>query len=67
MVGSVCHLKRFTTGSRNTLKEVRKLQICLPGGEVAETTVKKFRAAGFGALVKRWDNCISDGGGYIEK
>jgi hypothetical protein len=26
-VGSVCHLKRFTTGSRNFLKDVRKSQI----------------------------------------
>jgi hypothetical protein len=34
---------------------------------VAETTVKYFYAEGFDALVKRWDKCISDGGGYIEK
>jgi hypothetical protein len=26
-----------------------------------------FYAAGFGALVKRWDKCISVGGGYVEK
>jgi hypothetical protein len=30
---------------------------------VAETTV----AAGFDALVKRWDKCINVGGGYVEK
>jgi hypothetical protein len=26
-VGSVCHVQRFTTGSRNSLKDVRKSQI----------------------------------------
>jgi hypothetical protein len=26
-VGSVCHLKRFTTGSRNSLKDFRKSQM----------------------------------------
>jgi hypothetical protein len=35
-----------------------------PGGEVAETTVY---AAGFDALVKRWDKCISVRRGYVEK
>jgi hypothetical protein len=37
------------------------------GTEVAETVVKNFQAAGFDALVKRWDKCISVGGGYVEK
>jgi hypothetical protein len=37
-----------------------------PGAKVAETTVKNY-AAGFGALVKRWDKCISVGGGNVEK
>jgi hypothetical protein len=43
-------------------------------GEV-ETEVRKwlrqqskdFYTAGFDALVKRWDKCISVGGGYVEK
>jgi hypothetical protein len=43
--------------------------------EEVETMVKKwlrqqtkdFYAAGFDALVKRWDKCISVGGGYVEK
>jgi hypothetical protein len=35
-----------------------------PGAEVAE---QDFHAAGFDALVKRWDKCIRVGGGYIEK
>jgi hypothetical protein len=71
MVGSVCHLKRFTTESRN----------CHLGGkrftndEEVETEVRKwlrkqskdFYAAGFDALVKQWDECISVGGGYVKK
>jgi hypothetical protein len=28
---------------------------------------KDFYAAGFDALVKRWDKCIKVGGGYVEK
>jgi hypothetical protein len=28
---------------------------------------KDFYAAGFDALVKRWDKCINGGGGYVEK
>jgi histone-lysine N-methyltransferase SETMAR len=43
--------------------------------EEVETEVRKwlrqqskdFHAAGFDALVKRWDRCIDVGGGYIEK
>jgi hypothetical protein len=34
---------------------------------VADTTVKDFYAAGFDALVKRWDKCVVVGGGYGEK
>jgi hypothetical protein len=34
---------------------------------MAETTIKILYAAGFGALVKRWDKCINVGGGNIEK
>jgi hypothetical protein len=34
---------------------------------VAETTVKNFCAAGYGALVKLWDKYMNVGGGYIEK
>jgi hypothetical protein len=63
-VGSVCRLKRFTTGSRNYLKD-----------EEVETEVRKwlrqepkdFYAAGFDSLVKLWDKCINVGGGYVEK
>jgi hypothetical protein len=28
---------------------------------------KDFYAAGFDALLKRWDKCISVGGGYVKK
>jgi hypothetical protein len=28
---------------------------------------KDFCAAGFDALVKRWDKCIDVGGGHVEK
>jgi hypothetical protein len=28
---------------------------------------KDFYLVGFNALVKRWDKCISVGGGYVEK
>jgi hypothetical protein len=34
---------------------------------VAEARVKDLNAAGFEALVKRWDKFINVGGGYIEK
>jgi hypothetical protein len=34
---------------------------------MAETTVKSLYAAGFDALIKRWDKCINVGGRYIEK
>jgi hypothetical protein len=30
-------------------------------------TTEDFYAAGFVALVKRWDKCINVGGGYVEK
>jgi hypothetical protein len=35
---------------------------------VAETTIKRlFFAAGFDAVVKRWDKCIDVSGGYVDK
>jgi hypothetical protein len=37
------------------------------GAEAVETAVKDFYAAGFDALLKRWDMCASVGGGYVEK
>jgi hypothetical protein len=45
------------------------------GDEEIETEARKwlrqqpkdFSAAGLDALVKRWDKCVSVGGGYVEK
>jgi hypothetical protein len=68
MVGSVCRVKRFTTGSRNSVKDVRKSQM-MPDKvrKWPRQQSKDFNTAGFEALVKRWDKCISAGGGYVEK
>jgi hypothetical protein len=63
-VGSVCRVKRFSLGGKRFAND-----------EEVETEVRKwlrqqskdFHAAGFYALVKRWDNCINIGGGYVEK
>jgi hypothetical protein len=63
-VGSVCRIKRFTTRCKRFADD-----------EEVETEVRKwlrqqsqdFYAAGFDALVKRWDKCVSVGGGYVEK
>jgi hypothetical protein len=37
------------------------------GGKAAETKSKYFCAAGFDALVKQWDTCISVSGRYVAK
>jgi hypothetical protein len=68
MVGSVCRVKRFTVGSRNSLKDLRKSQM-MPDQvrKCLRQQSKDFYAAGFDALVKRWDKCIGVGGGYFEK
>jgi hypothetical protein len=34
---------------------------------VAETVIKRLYAAGFDALIVRWDKCINVGGGYVER
>jgi hypothetical protein len=63
-MGSIRRVKRFTSGSRTSLKDVRKSQM-MPDHlrEVAETTVKKT----FDALIKRRGTCINVLGGYVEK
>jgi trehalose utilization protein len=68
MVGSVCSVKWFTTGSRNSLKDVRKSQM-MPDQvrKWLRQQSKDCYAAGFDALVKQWDKCIDVGGGYVEK
>jgi hypothetical protein len=67
-VGSVCRVKRFTTGSRNSLKAVRNPQM-MPDQlrKWLRQQPKYFYGAGFEALVKRWDKRINVGGGYVEK
>jgi hypothetical protein len=68
MTGSVCHVKGFTTGSRNSLKDVRKSQ--MTPNQVRKWLRQQsedFYTAGFHALVKRWDKCINVNGGYDEK
>jgi hypothetical protein len=63
-VGRVCHVKRFSLGGKYFLDE-----------EEVETDMRKWLrqqsndsyAAGFDALVKRWDKFINFGGGYVEK
>jgi hypothetical protein len=67
-VGSVCCIKQFRPGSRNSLKDVKKSQM-MPN-QVRKwlgQQSKDFYAAGFDALVKRWDECINVGEGYVEK
>jgi hypothetical protein len=63
-----CRLKRFTTGSINSLKDVGKSQM-MPDQvqKWLRQRSKYFYAAGFDALVKLRDKCISVGGGYVEK
>jgi hypothetical protein len=61
-VGYVCRLKRFHIGGKRFAVD-----------EEVETVVqewlrrqrKYFYAAGFDALVKRWDKRLSVGGGYL--
>jgi hypothetical protein len=67
-VGSVCCViavhncaEKFSQGRSKFADDDR------PIAEVAETTVKNFYAAGFDALVKLLDKCMSVGGGYVQK
>jgi hypothetical protein len=59
-VGSVCRVKRFTDGSRNSLKDVRKPKVMLDHmRKWLRQQSEDFCAVGFDALVKRWDKCLS--------
>jgi hypothetical protein len=71
-VGSFCHVKRFTTTSRYSLKEVRKSQktpeyFALLRLRQKQQQSQDFCAAGFDVLVNQWAKCISAVGGYVEK
>jgi hypothetical protein len=67
-VGSVCCIKRFTTGSRNSLEDVRKSQM-MPDQvwKWLRQELKDLYAVGFDTVVKRWDKCSNVHGGYVEK
>jgi hypothetical protein len=54
-------VEKFSQGRSKVADDARR------GVEVAETTIKNLHAAGFDAMVKRWDKCINVGGGYVEK
>jgi hypothetical protein len=67
-VGSILHGKLFTNGWRNSLKDIRKSETLLaPVWKWLRQQSKDFYEADFSALVKRWDKCISVGGGYVQK
>jgi hypothetical protein len=58
--GSVLRVKVFKTGSTNYLKDVRKLQMMLDQvRKWLRHQPRDFYAAGFEALIKRWDKCIN--------
>jgi hypothetical protein len=57
-----CGVKRFTTGSRNSLRHFRKSQMMpVQVRKWLRQQSKDFYAAGFDALVKRWDKCTNVG------
>jgi hypothetical protein len=66
--GGQRRVERSTSGSRNSLKEVRKSQM-MPDQVLKwlRQQSKDFYAAGFDSLVKRWGKCINVGGGYVKK
>jgi hypothetical protein len=58
-VGSFCRVKGFTTGSSNSLRDVRKSQMMTEQVRKWLRNSRDFYAVGFDALVKRLDNCIN--------
>jgi hypothetical protein len=64
MVGSVCHVKQFTTGGKRFADDE---EVEMEVWKWLRQQSKNFCAAGFDALVKQWDKCINVGGGYVEK
>jgi hypothetical protein len=64
-------IKRFTTESRNSLKDVRRShmltnQLALVRKSLRQQS-KDLYVAGFNTLLKRSDKCTNVGGGYVEK
>jgi hypothetical protein len=68
MVGIVCRVKRFTTRSRNYIKDDQKSQM-MPeqARKWPRQHSKDLYVVCFDALVKRWHKCMNVGGGYVEK
>jgi hypothetical protein len=60
-VGSVCRVKRFTTASRDSLKDVRKSQM------MPNQVWKWLRCHGFRRTGKRWEKYINVGGRYVQE
>jgi hypothetical protein len=54
-------VEKFTEERSKVVDDVRL------AAELAEITVKILVCCGFDALVKRWNKCVSVGGGYVEK
>jgi hypothetical protein len=54
-------VEKFSLGRSKVAGDETKVRLFL------RQKSKDFCAAGFSALVKRWDKCISVGGGYIEE
>jgi hypothetical protein len=67
--GEKCLLRKAVHNwSRNSLKDVLMSQMMLDQARKwLRQQSKDFCAAGFDALVKRWDKCINVGGFYAEK
>jgi hypothetical protein len=67
-MGNVRRVKRFTAGSRNSLKDVLKSQ--MKPNQVRtwlRRESKDLRDAGFHALVKPWEKYAKVGEGFVEK
>jgi hypothetical protein len=65
-VGSVCHVKQFTTGLRNEIVSLMT-EVEMEVQKWLKQQSKVFCAAGFDTRVKQWDKCTNVGGGYVEK
>jgi hypothetical protein len=63
-VGSVCRVKRFTTGSINSFKDD---EVEMKARKWLRQQSKDFYAVGFDTMMKRLDKCINIGGGHVEK
>jgi hypothetical protein len=66
-VGSVCRVKRFTTGPRNSQGRLKAADDVTKVRNWLRQQPKDFCAAGFDALEKRREKCTNVGGGYAEE